>query len=290
MLTRYTPNLADGYNRIHGLGLTAAYQRLAGRAADFRGTLKKIEEYAGGPRADSQPKLAAKALLINERTAAAQDILTRFEQFQEAAELLISQGALHRWAGALRARGESRKGPGLLQPCLSYFAATPRRRPEGRPRLAGNARHGHGRIDRCQLARSPNRSGGEAGPAQQAERRLLDRLDRNDGSYLSGCFAALFPGLGSRAETVWRLLRHRYPKDTAAETLKRLQQVEERRLPADELAALLRTAPDPAWVPQAWMPAAFEHLAFVVNRFERTDLAAALLKDPGWEKASTSAG
>src|SRR5205085_6604524 len=49
---------------------------------------------AGGPRKESQPSLAAKALLINERPAAALEVLTRFNQFQQAAELLMAQGKI----------------------------------------------------------------------------------------------------------------------------------------------------------------------------------------------------
>src|SRR5262249_26863977 len=74
-----------------------------------------------------------------------------------------------------------------------------------------------------------------------------------------------------------------------ADSLKKLRQIEERTLPANELAALLRTPPENGWVPPNLIPRAFEDLAFVVHRAGRDDLAAALLKDSAWEKAPTSA-
>ncbi|MFL5340702.1 MAG: hypothetical protein ACJ8F7_11175 [Gemmataceae bacterium] len=289
LLTRYTPSVADGYNRIHGLGLTAAYQRLAGRDAEFQATLKKIEEYASGPRRDSQPKLAAKALLINEQTAAGLDLLIRFEQYQEAAELLFSQ---LKYADGLALSEKAAKA----ETGQAYYARVAHvlllhrvgDGKTGREWLAAVAKDMAASTDAVWLDRQIDLEV-KLGLGEQAEKRLLERVERNDGSYLNGCFRSLFPDLDVRAETVWRLLRHRYPMEPPAESLKRLRQIDDGKVAADELAGLLRTIPDAAWVPQAWVPAAFEHLAWVVNRFGRADVAAALLKDSGWEKAPTGA-
>src|SRR5262249_34310463 len=127
------------------------------------------------------------------------------------------------------------------------------------------------------------------GLGEQAEKHLLERLERNDGSYLGGCFASLFPELGTRAETLWRLLRHGNSNQKPGGSVKKLPQIQERPLPANELAALLRTPPENGWVPPNLIPRAFEDLAFVVHRAGRDDLATALLKDSAWEKSSTSA-
>ena len=288
LLTRYTPNIGDGLNRINGLGLTAAYQRLAGKDAEFRDTLKKIEEYSNGLNAN-QKNQAAKALLINERTADAIALLIRLNQAQQAAELLMAQGNVAEALAISEKAAKAETGPAYL--ARMFHIQLLHRLGEvktARTWLDALAKDLGDDTSMAWLDRFVDLEL-KLGLPEKAQRRLLERVERNDTIFLGNCLASFFPELGTHAETIWRRLRQHAPNDSAADTFKKLQQIADRKFPSDELAKLFRTPPDSSWLPANQLPRAFEDIAHVVRRFERDDLAAALLKDPNWEKAPAGA-
>src|SRR5262249_23730348 len=128
------------------------------------------------------------------------------------------------------------------------------------------------------------------GLVELAEKHAIERLERSATGYHGPMFAALFPELGAPAETVWRLLRKKYPNEHESEILKRLRLIEHRQIAPNDLRdRLLFAVPDNSWLPQAWVTSRFEPLASVVHRAEHAELAAAMLKEPGWDKAPPGA-
>ena len=290
LFTRYTPNVSDDINRISGLGLTAAYHRFAGRTADFEAIVKKIQEFAGGPRKDLQPVSAAKVLLILERPDAAMQLLVAHQQYLKAAELLMVRGAYAEGLAMAKKSADAETGA-LFQARAAYVQLLIHvgNNKEASELLAVLEKDMASSTNSIWLDRQVALKM-KLARVDEAERLLLGRIERNDGSYLSECFAAVFPGLNSRSETIWRMLRHQHGKESSADVLKRLRGVEARTTPVAELSGLIQTATtDFSWVRQGQTIAAFEHLAFLPNYFGAAELAQSLVRDAKWEKASTAA-
>jgi tetratricopeptide (TPR) repeat protein len=290
LLTRYTPVPQGGLNEIHALGLLAAYQRLAGNTAEFRKSLKKIEEYAGRQKKDSQPFYAAKALMINERNQDAIDLLIKYEQWQQAADLLAAQG---KFAAAI---------------ALSEKAARTETQPNFTARMTHiNLLHRLGAVakgcewldnlvkDMAAVTRGswPERQielEYRLGRVESAERHLLELIERDGANYLGHAFEAAFLQLAERGDTIWRLIRYQNPNERMDDSLKRLRKIEDKTISAADLTSLLRTAvPSAEWMPKNSSPSAFDHLASIVEWYGRADLAEGMLANSHWKDAPASA-
>jgi tetratricopeptide (TPR) repeat protein len=127
------------------------------------------------------------------------------------------------------------------------------------------------------------------GLGEAAEKHLLELVEKHGTNDLGRSFEAVFPQLGERANTLWRLMRFQSPNERVEDALKRLRKIEDRTINADELAALLRTAIPAEWMPKNASASAYDHLAWVVAWYDRVDLAEGLLAHPNWKDAPPSA-
>ena len=277
-----------GMSGVVDLGWLAAFQRLSGHEAELSNTIKAIQDYVGdkGPRKDSRAWYAAKVLLINEQPGPAMDLLAKFDQPAIASEILLSQ-AMYREAVAVSEKaaqaengqhyfarghhidlleqlGEQAKAAQWLDALIKDMGAST----------------DAGWLDRL-IRWEMN-----LGRREMAEKRLLERLDRRDGSTLGSAFAAVFPNLGDRAETLWAMLGQLHENDKPADNLKRLRAIDERVYPKNETDQLLRSNVP---VNRNSDTANFDAVGQVVAHFGLVETAQALLRAANWEKASPQA-
>jgi tetratricopeptide (TPR) repeat protein len=291
LLTRFAPMPQAGLGQINGLGLLAAYQRLAQRSAAFANTVKSIQVYAGNGRRDAAPYFAAKVLLINEEPSMALELLMKYEQPPPAAtELLVAQGKLSEALAVSEKAAKAESGQSFRD--RSYHVGLLHRLgrvKDAREWLARLAKD----MESCQSDAWLERQielEARLGLREQAEAHAATRLEGRTGGYIGASFAALYPSLGEQAETVWRVLRKKYPQENPVESLKRLRRLDHRTATGDELRELLLApAPDASWLPDARVNQAYEHLAELVKRSERADLATTLLSHSEWAKAPSGA-
>jgi tetratricopeptide (TPR) repeat protein len=211
LLTRYTPTTQGGLSDINGLGLLAAYHRLAGNKAEFEKSLNRIVAYADGPKKDSQPFYAAKALMINERTQDAIDLLVKHEQWQQAAELLAVQGK-YKEAIALSERAALAETQPSYSARMTHINLLQR---------LGEVARGAEWLDRLEKDMASVTTGSwmerkieleyRLGRVEPAEKHLLELIEKDGANYLGHAFEATFPQMGERADTLWRLLRYQTP-------------------------------------------------------------------------------
>ncbi|HLW66727.1 MAG TPA: hypothetical protein VKS79_15540 [Gemmataceae bacterium] len=299
LIQKYPPAMPAGQSQINGLGLLAAYERLAGKQTEFQESLKKIDAYAGAKpdpsRRDSRPWYAAKALLVNEQPKAAMDLLQKHEQYAIMADLLTGQG---QYAEAQALSEKAAKAEKPDQSALRY--------------LHINLLHRAGDLAKAKewlaaLAKDMSQTEDAGWPSRQIElefrlglvedaaTHLVALLERNDGSYLGTTFAQMYPNLGSysslaaRAETLYRILRQKYPQEKLADTLKRLRSIDNGTMPKNELAELMKSSsPNTNWIPQASLGTAFESIALTVFFLEDPELAKTLLNHSNWQDHATS--
>jgi tetratricopeptide (TPR) repeat protein len=296
LIQKYPPAQPAGLSQINGLGLTAAYQRLAEKKAEFEETVKKMEEYAGvKPDRANRPWFAAKALLVNEQPQAALDLLRRHEQYAILAELLMAQGQ-YAEALALSEKAAKSEKPDQSTQRYNYIilllqAGENAKAKEWLTALAKD-------MSQTEDVGWPGRQielESKLGLHEDAEKHLVAMLERNDGSYLGTVFSHMYPNLAPhsnlapRGETLYRLLRQKYPQEKLAETLKRLRTIDNGTMPKKELAELLKSSsPNTNWIPQAWLGTTFEGMALTVFFLEDADLANTLLNDSNWQEHATT--
>jgi tetratricopeptide (TPR) repeat protein len=277
-----------GMSRIVDLGWTAACQRLSGRDADLPDTLKRIQDYVGDkvPRKDNRPWYAAKVLLINEQPGLALALLHKFEQSALAAEILLSQ-AKYREAAVLTEKaaqaesGQNYTARGQHVDTLIHLGE----QVKAGEWLDAMSRDMSNSTDAVWLDRLM-RWELKLGRRASAEKRLIERIERRDGSALGNGFAAVFPTLGEQAETLWTMLSRLHPNEKTAETLKRLRSIDERSFPKDALDALLRANPP---VNRNSDTSNFDAIGQVVAQFGLADTARFLLHAANWDKAPPQA-
>jgi tetratricopeptide (TPR) repeat protein len=293
LIQKYPPPQPSGLSQINGLGLMAAYEHLAGKQAEFRESVKKIEEYAGKPdpsRRDPRPWYAAKALLVIEQPQAAMDLLRQHEQYTILAELLMAQG---QYTEALALSEKAAKAEKPDQSTMRYyhigFLQQAGEIAKAKEWLAALAKD----MSRTEDAGWPGRQielESKLGLLDDADRHLVAFLERNDGSYLGTIFSYMYPNLTPRGETLYRLLRQKHPQEKLTETLKRLRTINSGTMPKTELAELLKSSsPNTSWIPQAWLGTTFEHMAQTVLFLDNVDLAKSLLNDANWQEHGTTA-
>lgn len=291
LLDKHPPAMTTGLSQITGLGQLAAYQRLAGRGAEFNETLKKIDEYAAAsaPRNDNRTWYAAKAFLINEQTSRATALLLRNEHVV-AAELLAAQGKYREALDVTEKSAKAERGEKYLDRTMHVLLL-----------------HRTGSFDKAKesLRALQKDMGKNTAPAwldrqieleaklglrDSALKHLQERIDQHDGAYLGAAFAHVFPGLGARSETLFRLLRSTHSRETVMQVFRRMDAVEQRRHNAGELTGALKTAaPATTWLPNQSLSYAFDNLASLVELLDLADVAQALLHHAAWQKAPTSA-
>jgi tetratricopeptide (TPR) repeat protein len=293
LIQKYPPTQPAGLSQINGLGLLAAYERLAGKQAEFQESVQKIEAYAGAKpdpsRRDNRPWFAAKALLVNEQPQAALDLLRKHEQYAILAELLAVQG---QYTEALSLSEKAAKAEKPDQSTMRYVHIGLLQRTgeiaKAKEWLAALAKDMSQTEDVGWAGRQIELES-KLGLVEDADKHLVALLERNDGSYLGTTFSHMYPNLAPRGETLFRLLRQKYPQEKLPETLKRLRTIDTGTMTKKELAELLKTSsPNTNWIPQSWLGTTFEHMAQTVFFLEDADLAKALLNDSNWQDHGTT--
>jgi hypothetical protein len=217
-----------GLNAVTDLGYLAAYQRLAGREADFKKTLQQIEAYAGEPDGGrvNRPSYAAKALLINERPVEAIALLRKHNQTEALVELLVGQArygeALEMSEHAAAAESGNRYAARAGHIDLLLRAGiTAKAREALQKLLIDMGDHSEpdwlDRLSGFQM---------RLGDRTDVEKRLLARLEKGDGSSFGPMFAMLYPRLDWRAEAVLTMLRQQQPNVETAKLLPKLREID----------------------------------------------------------------
>jgi tetratricopeptide (TPR) repeat protein len=273
----------SGLIEVTDLGYRGAYQRLAGRDADFKQTVAKIEEYGNKPDGRrNRPWYAAKVLLINERPAEALALLRKQGQNEVLVEFLVSQARLREALELSEASAKEESGRGYTSRAahidLLLRAGLSAKAREWLTKLSADMGESTepGWLDR--LSAFEVRLGDRAA----AEKRLLARLERNDGSSLGPTFTALYPRLDWRAEALLTMLRQQQPNVDLSRQVEKLHQIDEGKFPAGELTELLRSSYP---VNRHTSQPRFDVVAQLVAGLQQPDAAAALLVDPTWEAA-----
>lgn len=277
-----------GMSRVADLGWLAACQRLSGRDQELPGTLKQIQDYVGDklPRRDSRPWYAAKVLLINEQPELALGLLHRFDQTAQASDILLSQ-AKYREAAVLSDKaaqaetGQNYAARGQHLDLLLHLGD----QAKAGELLDALSRDMSNSTDAAWLDRRM-RWELNLGRRASAEKRLLERIERRDGSALGNGFAAVFPALGEQAEILWTMLAGLYPGEKPVEILKRLRAVNDRTYPKESLDALLRANLP---VKRNSDTSNFDAVGQFVAQFAMADTAQSLLHAAHWDKAPPQA-
>ncbi len=277
-----------GMSAVADLGRLAAYQRLSGHEQELPQTFKRIQDYVGavGPRRDDRAWNAAKVLLINEQPGLAMTLLKHSDAVTHVAEILMLEGK-YREAARLAekaARGESGQ---------RYYARA--HWIDLQDRLGDKARAGES-LDALVKDMNSSTDAGwldrlirlemRLGRRDDAEKQLLERLDRRDGSSLHSAFATVFPSLGERAQALWDMLAARRPGDKPVEHLKRLRWINDGSYPKASLDELLHVNVP---VNRNSNTANFDAVGQVVARCGMADTAQSLLRAASWDKASPQA-
>ena len=225
---------------LERLGFLAAYQRLAGDGAGFEQSLLLIRRYADGPKANQE--LAAKALLLNDRADEAVAIYSKVGNVQAAFELLCAQEK-YKEALELAEKGPAAEGDAALGMQCSVARAL---------HALGRKNEALAVFDKVAAQLQGEVGGGEYALIE-AERQcgLDDRaFDRamaavaNAGRVngLQLLFRATFGGQSTDAVRWWNYFRSKYPNDDSKETLRRMRDLMQNRISAEQWKALVAEA------------------------------------------------
>jgi tetratricopeptide (TPR) repeat protein len=278
------PPPRPGLVQVADLGYRGAYQRLAGRNADFKQTIGQIEAYGNEPDSGrrSRPWYAAKALLVNERPNEAYALLRKHDQTEILVEVLVGQAryreALEVSEAAAQAESGNRYAARVAHIDLLLRAGLTAKARERLDRLSVDMADSTEPSWLDRLSAIQVRLGDRAA----VEKRLLARLERADGSSLSATFAALYPRLDTRAEALMTMLKQQHPNVDISRLLAKLGEIDSGTMPPGELGELLKSSFP---VNRHTNQPKFDVVAELVVALAQPEVAAALLAHPAWEAA-----